>query len=424
MKKQLFFLTFFLIISRIFATETTFELINNNNFNLQVKTTTGIYVGDLRIQNGIIVCSYPLINANITVTDSLITIYADKIKFDRNTFSDNKSFRQWYFPERYKMEITNMKLLNIKEFGKYVNNSYVGNFYESELIIENELYPTSCKAIVVDNLNIRSEPSLKGNIIGIIRKGDEVTLYGNMGIKEKIDNIESYWYKIKFDDKIEGWIFGGYVKIFFENIDLDKEDKAGILNFVFSKSIPTSYSFNAVGLFDNSISAHITIINNCVRCYSPWTNVQVLRENENIIIFADKLIHDDENGWKFPKRYKILISKSDLENLKKYPEGYGMIYFDDRIQYPTTCNALVIKDTVIYNSPLMNSKKIAKMHKAEEVCLLEDDITKNGFYKVKINENKQGWIHVDSVRIFFDRNDNDKIEKAGILKSLASDINS
>ena len=94
------------------------------------------------------------------------------------------------------------------------------------------------------------------------------------------------------------------------------------------------------------------------------------------------------------------------------------MYFDVNIHYPTTCNAIVIKDGFIYNSPSLNAKKIKKIYQKEEVCLIEEDSNGNGFYKIKINKDKYGWILTNSVRIFFDRDDTDRIEKAGIIKSM------
>lgn len=419
MKKIIMFLIYIIFIMFCcFAEETVFELINDNNFCLRVKTNSGIYVGDISIQNGVIVCIYPLINSDIQISESMITIYTDKIQFDRRNYSEKNTYRNWYFPERYKIEISNTKLSDIKKFGNYVSNKYVGEFYDSDLNIENKRYPTSCKAIVIDNLNIRSEPSLEGQIIGMVNKGDEIILYDKTDIKDKINDLEASWYKIKIENKTEGWIFGGYVKIFFEDEDLGKEDKAGILNSIFYGTNPNNYSFNAIGLYDNSISMHITIINDYVRCYSPWSNVQVLRENGNIVIYADKLVRNNKSEWNFPKRYKVSITEEDLKKIKRYPEGYGVMYFDDNIHYPTTCNAIVIKDGFIYNSPSLNAKKIKKIYQKEEVCLIEEDSNGNGFYKIKINKDKYGWILTNSVRIFFDRDDTDRIEKAGIIKSM------
>ena len=94
---------------------------------------------------------------------------------------------------------------------KSIRNEYpVYIYYNSD-----ERYPAQCQAIVIDNLRIRSKPSITSEIVGNLTKLSEITLYEESAHKDTIDNIESPWYKTQTADGKDGWVFGGYVRIFF-----------------------------------------------------------------------------------------------------------------------------------------------------------------------------------------------------------------
>lgn len=107
---------------------------------------------------------------------------------------------------------------------KSIRNEYpVYIYYNSD-----ERYPAQCQAIVIDNLRIRSKPSINSEIVGNLAKLSEITLYEESAHKDTIDNIESPWYKTQTVDGKEGWVFGGYVRIFF-NTDWRLRQKKAIL---------------------------------------------------------------------------------------------------------------------------------------------------------------------------------------------------
>lgn len=107
---------------------------------------------------------------------------------------------------------------------KSIRNEYpVYIYYNSD-----ERYPAQCQAIVIDNLRIRSKPSITSEIVGNLAKLSEITLYEESAHKDTIDNIESPWYKTQTADGKEGWVFGGYVRIFF-NTDWGLRQKKAIL---------------------------------------------------------------------------------------------------------------------------------------------------------------------------------------------------
>jgi hypothetical protein len=61
-------------------------------------------------------------------------------------------------------------------------------------------------------VNIRSQPSLSGNIIGRLQLHDEIEVIENMGNEQRIDGVLQNWYKIKFNEII-GFIWGGYISL-------------------------------------------------------------------------------------------------------------------------------------------------------------------------------------------------------------------
>lgn len=66
------------------------------------------------------------------------------------------------------------------------------------------------------NLNVRLEPSKTAKIISKIKENHLFFVIIKTEVKENINNIENYWYKIKTLENIEGYVFGEYIK----NVDL------------------------------------------------------------------------------------------------------------------------------------------------------------------------------------------------------------
>jgi hypothetical protein len=59
-----------------------------------------------------------------------------------------------------------------------------------------------------EKVNVRGSAGLNGNVIGILKTGDEIVITGTTEEFEQIYNKISKWYKIK-SSKIEGYIWGG-----------------------------------------------------------------------------------------------------------------------------------------------------------------------------------------------------------------------
>ena len=61
---------------------------------------------------------------------------------------------------------------------------------------------------------------LSGKKIGKLKKRDEVTLYEQSKFVDEIDGEKNPWYKVKVSENEYGWLYGGYVRIFFEDENL------------------------------------------------------------------------------------------------------------------------------------------------------------------------------------------------------------
>ena len=96
-------------------------------------------------------------------------------------------------------------------------------------VTKEELSPSTCNALIItDNLRVRSEPNLAAStkIIGKFNKWDDVHLIDCTKEKTKIDGLEYPWYKVQLENGQEGWIFGGFAKIYFSARDKDYLYKA------------------------------------------------------------------------------------------------------------------------------------------------------------------------------------------------------
>ena len=127
--------------------------------------------------------------------------------FDKLEAGDSgySGYTHWDFPYGYRTTLPKAVVLD------YIHNERgLKVFYNSD-----ERYPSQCQAIVIDNLRIRSKPSINSEIIGNLTKLSEITLYEESTHEDIIDNFKSPWYKVRTTDGKDGWVFGGYVRIFF-----------------------------------------------------------------------------------------------------------------------------------------------------------------------------------------------------------------
>lgn len=128
----------------------------------------------------------------------------------------NPSFRDYKLAARYSFSLSKS---DISTFSKRSNSDL-----QNKIIIKSTdfLINESPMIIICDNLRIREVPDTNGStkILGKLKKWDKVTAIDCTDTKDRIENLEAPWYKIRLEDGTEGWVFGGFAKIYFDDDDL------------------------------------------------------------------------------------------------------------------------------------------------------------------------------------------------------------
>ena len=127
-------------------------------------------------------------------------------------------FRNFDYPNYYEIVITEKQIRKRIESMKY-----------KEIPDTSKRISRTCDALIIcDNLRIREEPNTDSTtkVVGKLKKWDKVTAIDCTETKTKIDNLEYPWYKIRLEDGQEGWVFGGFAKIYFSDEDLQLLYKA------------------------------------------------------------------------------------------------------------------------------------------------------------------------------------------------------
>ena len=203
------------------------NLIQDFNFDLyfqypNVKKT--IYLGCGSIKDNVLSIStdkayYWIKEYNLENSNKFI-----KISFLESNFSLNgyPLYRQYGVAKIYSF------VIDRNEINLLATNSKQNN--QNRIIVKsNDYVLTSSPALILcDNLRIRESPNTNSNtkVIGKLQKWDKVIVTDCTENKDKIDNLEYPWYKIRTEDGTEGWIFGGFAKIYFSDDDLELLYKA------------------------------------------------------------------------------------------------------------------------------------------------------------------------------------------------------
>jgi hypothetical protein len=87
---------------------------------------------------------------------------------------------------------------------------------DTENIIEN--VPKIRYVIAQEGLNKRSEPSINGDITGVLLYGERVITHEKSEMADTINGITDYWYRVQYHVNKNEWIFGGYIS---ENLPSD-----------------------------------------------------------------------------------------------------------------------------------------------------------------------------------------------------------
>jgi len=100
-------------------------------------------------------------------------------------------------------------------------------------------------------VNIRSEPSTSAKIIGKLGLHDEIEILECTEKLQKIDGIDQFWYKIKFNNII-GYIWGGYITIGYYVFDIDKNGINDYIYYRFSDHWCTIKEENDIFIYINN----------------------------------------------------------------------------------------------------------------------------------------------------------------------------
>jgi hypothetical protein len=88
--------------------------------------------------------------------------------------------------------------------------------------------------IIDPPVNIRSEGSLNGSIIGRLVLGNKIEIIECAFNEQTIDGLTAYWYKIKYNN-IEGYVWGGLIAVETFIYDIDKNGVDDYFQYRYSK---------------------------------------------------------------------------------------------------------------------------------------------------------------------------------------------
>ena len=111
-------------------------------------------------------------------------------------------------------------------------------------------------------INIRSQPNLNGEILGKLNLHDKIEVLEKTNNIQNINDVEAYWYKIKFNEVL-GYIFGGYIAANKFIFDIDQNGVDDYLYFRFSKTIPSNTYLGFTSIIDSFTDIFIYINNHC-----------------------------------------------------------------------------------------------------------------------------------------------------------------
>lgn len=225
-KKKVSFFIFLFIVGYIAYSNDLEKMIKNNEFNFVLKNQNGSYGGYVYNNHDKWECNFG-INFLYFGFDSRI-IYEDRVEIAYVTSAfllyGDPYYREYSFPKKSVISITKQQIEERINSIKSGNNKKNKEIYKNEYVVNAE-----CNGLIIaDNVRIREEPNIMTGIkiIGKLKKFEKITIIDISDNINKIDNLNSCWYKIRLEDGTEGWVFGGFAKIYFDDEDLQLLYKA------------------------------------------------------------------------------------------------------------------------------------------------------------------------------------------------------
>lgn len=202
------------------------KLIQNNDFNFTLRNKNGSYGGYISNKHDNWECNFG--RDYLYFGFDSREIYADRVEVSYLSCNfllyGEPSYRMYGNPQKTTISITKQQI--IKRIHSLQNEKYD----ENEDIEKNgasfKIEPRGLS--IADNIRIRETPGISSDIriLGKLNKFQKVTVIDETENQEEIEGIKSTWYKIITDEGIEGWVFGGFVKIYLLDEDIELLHKA------------------------------------------------------------------------------------------------------------------------------------------------------------------------------------------------------
>ena len=85
----------------------------------------------------------------------------------------------------------------------------LNDWWYKELV--DELYAEY--AVLNDSrVRLRKSPNLESETITLLNKDTKLYIFEHSDKKQKIDNMEAYWYRVQIPSGKIGWVYGGFLK--------------------------------------------------------------------------------------------------------------------------------------------------------------------------------------------------------------------
>jgi hypothetical protein len=73
--------------------------------------------------------------------------------------------------------------------------------------------PSTLGVINDTRVRFRTLPNLSSGTLLFFNPGDKVEIVGKSEEKQKIGGMEAYWYKVRWEKRLVGWVYGAYINI-------------------------------------------------------------------------------------------------------------------------------------------------------------------------------------------------------------------
>ena len=197
------------------------ELIENNSFGFTLINEDGSYGGYIYNDHDKWECNYGISYFYFDFDSR--TIYEDRVDVVYVScfflLYGEPCYREYGIPQKtiitiYKDQIINR--IHSIENGKNDENEDIEN---NGISIRAEYKALS----IAEHVRIRETPELKSDIkvLGKLKKFQKVTVLESTNDIETIEGLQSCWHKVKTDDGIIGWVFGGFIKSYMNSHDID-----------------------------------------------------------------------------------------------------------------------------------------------------------------------------------------------------------